>query len=171
MVDRAKLLRHLAKQRSVLESRYRAFDAEELLAPCTTSEDPGGKDWTPKDHLAHLLRIEEAFLGMARLTVEGDTAPIKIPGSSFEERLAAVHRANEAHIADHADRSVEELLDLLADAREATVAFIDQLSDEQLALDMPGAPWGDGTIAGVLHANSLHEMQHIAWVDEGLAAR
>ncbi len=171
MVDRAQLLSELATQREKLELHVRALTADELDRACTASEDPGGADWTPRDHLAHLLRIEKAFLGMARLTLAGDERPIKISGATFEERLASVHRDNEAHVRKLADLSVDQLLQEHSAARADTLAFIASISDDDLTTPIPGAPWGDGTIAGVLHANSGHERQHLAWVDEGLAAR
>lgn len=169
MADRATIVSTLAEQRSRLEARYREFDPEVVTTPCTESEDPDGSPWSPIDHLGHLLRIEQAFLAMSRATLEGDRAPIKIGGSTWEERLAQVHRDNEAHLASLRPLDVEKLLTELATARTATLSFIDSLSDEQLATPIPGAPWGDGTIGGVLMANAGHERQHLAWVDEAIA--
>ncbi len=132
----------------------------------TPSETDDGAAWSAFDHLAHLLRIERAFLTMAQSTLAGDEAPVKIPGRTFEEKLAAVHAANEAHLAEQRGRTLDDVLRDLADARAATLEFIDSITDEQLDTPMPGAPWGDGTIAGVLGANGLHERQHITWVDD-----
>jgi hypothetical protein len=173
MPDRAAIVATLDSQRRELEARYRGFGAEVVSLPCTDSEDPGGERWTPKDHLAHLLRVERAFLAMSERTVAGDAAPLGglITGKSREAILARVHRDNEEHVLDHRDLSVDELLDRLTEARAATLAFIGQLTDEQLALPIPGAPWGDGTIGGVLQANAGHERQHLDWVDAGLAGR
>lgn len=169
MADRATIVTTLAEQRSDLEARYRAFDAELVHTPCTDSEDPDGAPWSPVDHLGHLLRIEKAFLGMAKLTLEGDRSPIKIGGSTWEERIAQVHRDNEAHLASLRPLEVETLLSELARAREATLAFIASITDAELDTPIPGAPWGDGTIGGVLMANAGHERQHLSWVDEALA--
>ena len=171
MVDRSQLLSELAAQRHIVEERFGAFTADELNRPCTKSEDPEGDDWSARDHLAHLLRIEAAFLGMAKLTLSGDERPIKISGSTWEERIASVHRDNEAHVRTLNDLDVDQLLEKHRTARAATLTFIESIADEDLTTPIPGAPWGDGTIAGVLHANSLHERQHLAWIDEGLAAR
>ncbi len=169
--DRSTILSTLQSQRAELERRYRAFDADTVTVPCTPSEDPDGDDWSAKDHLAHLLRIEKAFLAMARLTISGDDAPVKIAGSTMKDKLAQVHRDNEEHVAEHRVADVDALLDELSDARAKTLAFIETLSDDQLGQPIPGAPWGDGSIGGVLMANAGHEKQHLAWVDEGLANR
>lgn len=170
MADRVRILASLANQRAELEARYRSFDDETLDTPCTASEDPDGSAWTPRDHLAHLLRIEAAFLAMAKATIDGDTEPVKIPGDSWEERLQAVHRANEEHVEGLRGQSVDELLAELTSTRAATLAFLDELTDDQLDLPIPGAPWGDGSIGSVLWTTAHHERQHLLWVDEGLDA-
>ncbi len=172
MRDRQKILDTLSEQRAELHRRYRAFPDDVVSQPCTDSEADGDDRWTPKDHLAHLLRVEEAFLGMAKRTADGETAPIRLggEGATREDILARVHRDNEAHVAANRDTSVDDLLDELDAARAETLAFVETLDDDQLDLTIVGAPWGDGTIGGVLMANAGHEVQHLAWVDEGLAA-
>lgn len=169
MADRTLLLDRLARQRATTIAWVEGLDADELHRPVTESETDDGSAWSAFDHLAHLLRIEHAFLAMAEATVAGERAPVKIPGATFEEKLAAVHAANETHVAEQRQRSLAEVVADLAEARAATLGFIDSISDEQLDLPMPGAPWGDGTIGGVLGANGLHERQHIAWVTEAAA--
>lgn len=171
MLDRSTIVSTLANQRADLEARYRAFPDDIVSVACTQSEDPDGAPWSPKDHLAHLLRVERAFLTMAQSTVGGDAAPVKIKGATMEEKIKQVHRDNERHLVDFTERSVDNVLDELATARTATLDFIAGLSDDQLQLPIPGAPWGDGTIGGVLAANAGHEHQHLAWVDEGLEAQ
>lgn len=168
MTNRNTILSVLADQRIELERTYRAFSAEVVTTPCTESEDPGGAAWAPIDHLGHLLRIEQAFLAMARLTVAGDETPIKIEGSTWEEKIAQVHRDNEAHLQSLRPLDVETLLAELSTARADTIDFIAALSDEQLSTPIPGAPWGDGTIGGVLMANAGHEHQHMTWVAEAI---
>ena len=50
-----------------------------------------------------------------------------------------------------------------------SLASLPALGRERLT-PIPGAPWSDGTIGGVLAANAGHERQHTVWADEGLAA-
>ena len=172
MRDREQIFATLAEQRRELDRRYRSFAEDVVGRPCTESEAADGGRWTPKDHLAHLLRVEAAFLAMARRVVDGDTTTQALgpPGTSRDDVLARVHRDNERHVASLRDRSVDDLLGELDAARQETLAFLDGLSDDQLDLPIPGAPWADGTIGGVLAANAGHELQHLAWVDEGLSA-
>ncbi len=167
MRDRTQILESLATQRAELERRYRAFSIEELNAPCTPSEHDPQEQWSPKDHLAHFLRIEAAFLAMAQRTIGGDPSPLKFTGTTRPEVLAGIHRDNEDHVVDLRKMSLDDLFEGLTAARIKTVDFISTLTDDQLDTPIPGAPWSDGTIGGVLSANGLHEMQHLAWVDEG----
>jgi DinB superfamily len=168
MRDRTKILDDLATQRAELERRYRQFPVEVLTASCTTSESDPTEQWSPKDHLAHFLRIEAAFLAMARRTIEGDPSPLKFAGSTRPEILAGIHRDNDDHVIYLRERTLDELFEELTEARSRTLEFIGTLTDDQLDKPIPHAPWSDGTIGGVLSANGIHEMQHLAWVDASL---
>jgi hypothetical protein len=170
MRDRSAILDTLERQRAELAGRYRAFSDDVVVQPCTESETEGGGRWTPKDHLAHLLRVEEAFLAMAKRTVQGEVSAPVLGDGDRSSVLARVHRDNERHVAGLRERTVEDLLAELDAARAETLAFLATIDDEQLDLPIPGAPWADGTIGGVLMTNAHHERQHLAWVDEGLAA-
>ena len=107
---------------------------------------------------------------MAKRTLDGAASPLRFSGSSREEAIAGVHRDNERHVASLRDRSLDELLTDLDQARKATLAFLTDTTDDQLGTPIPGAPWGDGTIGGVLLTNAYHERGHVAWVDDGLSA-
>jgi hypothetical protein len=54
-------------------------------------------------------------------------------------------------------------------ARGETLALLADLSDGQLVEKLPGAPWADGTIGGVLATNADHGRMHWHWVKEGMA--
>ena len=45
-----------------------------------------------------------------------------------------------------------------------------ELTNEQLTEKLPGAPWADGTIGGVLAVNGDHGRVHWSWLREGLGA-
>lgn len=51
---------------------------------------------------------------------------------------------------------------------EVLETLLEQVSDEQLAIPLPGAPWADGTISGILITNARHERLHLSWVENGL---
>ena len=171
MPDRAAIIGKLAKERERLVAHYRAMSDDELTCPCTESEIEGADDWCAKDHLAHLAMIERAFQGMIRRAVAGDSNPVGFGGGSRDEVMARVHKGNQDNVDEHRDDDLDALLADLDAARGDTLALLNELTDEQLASPLPGAPWADGTIGGVLITNAYHEIQHRAWVDEGLATR
>ena len=172
MPTRAEILDALGRSQERLFTYFRALMPEELECPCTESEVPGGTPWRPKDHLAHLAFIERQFQGMIRRTVEGERDPIgfssRIGTTKREEVLAWVHRQNQAYAKEHADDSLEEILTDLMATRQKSLELLGQLTDEQLALPVPGAPWADGTIGGVLITNAYHAERHTSWAEEGL---
>jgi hypothetical protein len=83
--------------------------------------------------------------------------------------IAGVHRNNQENVDEHRGEDLDALFADLAAARADTRALLDSLTDEQLALKVPGAPWADGTIGGVIITNAYHQQQHWQWVEEGLS--
>ena len=47
-------------------------------------------------------------------------------------------------------------------------SLLAELTDAQLAEKLPGAPWSDGTIGGVLSVNADHGRMHWQWAKDGL---
>ena len=172
MPTRTEILDTLGRSQEQLFTHFRALTAEELERPCTENEVPGGTSWRPKDHLSHLAFIERQFQGMIRRTIEGETDPIgfgsRIGTTNREDVLAWVHRQNQAYAREHAGDSLEEILADLTATRQKSLELLEQLTDEQLAQPVPGAPWADGTIGGVLITNAYHAKRHTSWTEEGL---
>ena len=171
MPTREVILSTLAEEREKLLARYQLFTQEELECPCTQSEVPGAGPWRPKDHLAHLALIERAFQGMVQRVLKGSADPVGFSRSGAtnrEEVLAWIHRNNQAYVEAHLNDSMQVLLADLAGARKDTLVLLEQLTDEQLTIPLPGAPWADGTIGGILVTNARHETLHLSWVEEGL---
>jgi hypothetical protein len=160
----------LAKERTALLDRYRQLPAAQLTEPCTDSEHEGGAPWSAKDHLAHLAMIERTFQRIVERTLAGDPAPVGLrrPGQPIGDVMATVHRMNEEHVDAHRDTSLDALLAELETTRAATLQLLASIPDDDLARPVPGAPWADGTIGGVLLTLGYHDQQHGAWVDEGL---
>lgn len=71
----------------------------------------------------------------------------------------------------HKNATLSEIVALGQSVRAKTLALLASLTDEQLTQKIPGAPWGDGTIGGVLAINGDHARQHYNWVSEGLAGK
>jgi len=167
---RSEITERLDKERTRLVDHMRSLSSDDLTQPCTESEVDGAQMWAAKDHLAHLAMIERAFQGMIRRTIDGGSNPVGIDFKGGREAaIARVHQGNQDNVDEHRDDDLEKLLADLDEARAATRALLDSLTDEQLTLPVPGAPWMDGTIGGVLMTNGYHERQHWQWVEDGLA--
>jgi hypothetical protein len=54
--------------------------------------------------------------------------------------------------------------------RADTLQLLSELTDEDLASKIPGAPWGDGTVGGVLAVHAAHHRMHRHWVEEATPA-
>ena len=174
MPTREAIVQTLTQEQEKLLARYRLFTPEELEMECTESEAPNGEAWRPKDHLAHLILIERAFQGMARRTLKGADDPVgfsRTGAKNREEVLSWIHQNNQDYANAHRNDSLETIIADYVTARNDTLEQIGQLTDEQLTTIIPGAPWGDGTIGGVLMANAQHGVRHLAWVEEGLKSK
>ena len=90
-------------------------------------------------------------------------------GRNQDEVRAAIHLANQHHVEDLVSRSLDQLLAELRAARADTLAFLEEQDDETLVRPVPGSPWGDGTIGGMLGRNAAHQINHVHAYREGLA--
>jgi hypothetical protein len=169
MPDRDAIRGKLAKERGVLLAEIAALPSDLVDRPCTESEADDGRPWSAKDHLAHLAYIERSFQAMIERHLEGDGNPVGLGGGDRGAIMTRVHRGNEENVDAHRHDSVATLLAELEAARADSLALLDRLSDAQLAEPLPGAPWADGTVGGVLITNAYHEIQHLTWVREGLS--
>jgi hypothetical protein len=89
-----------------------------------------------------------------------------------EDMLDWIHRLNQRTIEARHNDEMNLILAELAKVRKDTLGLLEQLTDEQLALPVPGAPshWADGTIGGLLITSAHHEILHLSWVEKGLHA-
>ncbi len=168
--DRATIKQSLDTELAKFIAHFRALSADDLTRPCTESEAPSAEPWSAKDHIAHLAMIERAFQAMIRRGISGNDDPVGLTqgGRTREEIMAFVHKGNEDNVAQHKTDDLDTLIADLETARADTLKLLDELSDEQLATPLPGAPWADGTIGGVLITNAGHQVMHATWVTEGL---
>ena len=151
-----------------------ALRDDELRAPRTRSEHDTDSWWSYADHFIHTTLIERSFNEMVRRHVRGeqgmDTAMVDESGKALrarEDLMAYVHRYTEAWKKEQEGKSVDELVRIGLTVRADTLALLADLDDEQLASKIPGAPWSDGTVGGVLSVHSAHSRTHRKWADEG----
>lgn len=170
MPTRDEITAKLSREQTLLIERMRGLSADDLTRECTESEVDGATPWAAKDHLAHLAMIERAFQGMIRRTIEKSSNPVGFDFKAGREAaIARVHDGNQRNVEEHRSDDLDALIADLEAARADTRALLDSLTDEQLLEPVPGAPWMDGTIGGVILTNAYHAIQHWTWVEEGLA--
>jgi hypothetical protein len=173
-VNRIEIEVKLNKDRAWLLSAYAELPAERLRAAATKSEHDDNVSWSALDHLAHLAGIERTFNAMIERHLGGDANPVGLvrnaDGSqrALPEIMKTVHRMNEEWVEARRGCTLVEMAALGQQVRAETLALLGRLSDEQLQQKLPGAPWADGTIGGVIGVNALHGRQHWQWVIEGL---
>jgi hypothetical protein len=174
-VNRVELEVKLNEGRNWLLAKYTGLSDEELRRARTQSEHDPENQWSALDHLAHMALVERNFNAMVRRHFKGSTNPVGLLNDdagqprSREEIMKLVHAETEAWQRDHHDDSFSEVVALNAAHRSATIQLISELSDDQLQEILPGAPWGDGTVGGVLGTNADHGHMHWRWLrDAGL---
>jgi DinB superfamily len=174
-MNRVEIETKLSRDRAWLIETYSGMSANDLTRGVTASEHDPSIPWSALDHLAHLAGIEHEFNRMIRRHLSGDMNPVALvtnkDGSPRDRAdiMAAVHNMNEKWVEQHRGKPLGEVVAAGQRARAETLALIAELSDGQLAERLPGAPWSDGTVGGVLAVNADHGRMHYAWVKEGLA--
>jgi len=169
-MDRVEIEAKLSRDRAWLIETYTALPVDELRRGVTDSEHDASVRWSPLDHLVHLAGIEQNFNRMIERHLDGHADPVGLTTAadgtrrSRDEIMAAVHRANEDWVRRYRDASLTDVIALGQAARAQTLALLARLSDEQLAQTLPGAPWSDGTIGGVIVTNAGHGRMHWDWI-------
>ena len=173
-MNRTEIEIKLNKDRAWLLDTFAHLSEDDLTRGATKSEHDPDSMWSAKDHLAHLAGIETNFVRMIRRHLAGDPNPVALRTNSdgtertMEQIMATVHKMTEDWVAEQRVKSLSEVVALGQTARAETLALMGELTDEQLAEKLPGAPWSDGTIGGVLSVNADHGRVHWQWAKEGL---
>jgi len=151
-----------------------AMSEDERNEPRTRSEDNPDSWWTHADHFVHTTLIERSFNEMVRRHIKGeqgmDAALVGEGGKSLkpiEDIMAYVHSYTEGWKKEQEGKSLDELVCIGLAVRADTLSLLSELTDEQLASKIPGAPWGDGTVGGVLAIHASHYRMHRHWSEEG----
>src|SRR5690349_3746349 len=51
--------------------------------------------------------------------------------------------------------------------RPSTLKLLSEIDDSQLRTKIPGAPWSDGTVGGIIAVHTHHWAMHAKWALEG----
>ena len=172
-MNRIEIETKLHRDRAWLLDAYAGLSDEQLNTGITPSEHDPSNLWTALDHLAHLSLIERNFAAMVRRHVSGEDNPVGLlddPAGkprSRAEIMGRVHAMTEDWQQKHHGKTLDQVAALGSASRAVTLELLAELSDEQLAETLPGAPWADGTVGGVLATNADHGRQHWQWVLAG----
>jgi hypothetical protein len=176
-MNRTELEIKLNKDRAWLLETFAGLSEEELHRGITTSRANMQSRWRAKDHLSHLIGIEVAFNIIIRRHLAGGGNAIAIAMKedgtrrTQEEVMEIVHRLNEKWVTEHSEKSFDEIVALGQQVRAETLVLVASLSEEQLNEKIPGAPWSDGTIGGIIAVNGEHARRHFEWVKDGLEGK
>ncbi len=158
----------LSRDRAWLIERLGSMSEAELREPRTVSEHDPESTWSYADHFIHTTLIERQWNEMIRRHVGGERGlepRRRDDGSpqSMAEIMAGIHAWTEEWKIEHADLPFDDLVRIGLATRADTLALLAELSDEDLASSIPGAPWADGTVGGILAANADHGRMHYGW--------
>src|SRR4051812_33928735 len=144
-----------------------AMDEEERRAPRTRSEHDADSWWSHADHFIHTTLIERRFNDMVRKHIAGEPAmdPNMVDESGEKLReitdiMAYVHNWTEGWKVENEGKSLEELVRIGCETRADTLRLLAELTDEQLASKIPGAPWANGIVGGIMAAHTDHTLMH-----------
>lgn len=151
-----------------------AMEESERRAPRTRSEHDPDSWWSTADHFIHTTLIERRFNEMIRRHIggAGGMDPHMVDESAqalrpVEDIMAYVHAMTERWKLEHQDKPIDELVRVGLAVRAETLALLAELDDEQLASKIPGAPWSDGTVGGIMAVHTDHAVMHRRWAAEG----
>lgn len=164
----------LNRDRAWMLETMAAMPADELQQPRTYSEHDPEKTWTYADHFIHTTLIERNWNDMVRRHIAGDQGMTLGRNSDGtrqkpEEVMATVHNWTEEWAEENRGKPLDELVRIGLATRAETLALLAELEDEQLESKIPGAPWADGTVGGILAANADHGRMHFKWAKDGTA--
>jgi len=173
-VNRIEIEIKLNRGRAQALERLGAMDEDELRRPRTRSEHDPDSWWSYADHFVHTTLIERNFNEMVRRQVSGkqgmDRNLVDQSGKALRSRdeiMGYVHAMTEEWKIGNEGRSLDELVRIGQETRADTLSLLSELNDEQLASRIPGAPWADGTVGGIMAVHADHAVMHRRWAEEG----
>ncbi len=158
---RAKVLRALSQ-----------MSDEELNRPRTASEHDPDKTWSYADHFIHTTLIERRWNNMFRAHIAGKPGmaePLNVERTEEDRAklMAGVHQWTEQWADTHRGKTLLELANVGLATRAETLKLLSELTDEQLESVIPGAPWADGTVGGIMARNAGHGDLHFGYARDG----
>jgi hypothetical protein len=171
-LDRIEIEVKLNKDRAWLLETLSAMGEDDLFRPRTQSEHDSSKSWSYADHFIHTTLIEQNWNAMFRRHVAGEQGmPQRLnkdgTAQSRDEVMAGIHKWTETWADEHRGKPLRELVRAGLKVRSDTLGLLAELTDEQLASTIPGTPWADSTVGGIMAANADHGRMHFNYAKEG----
>ncbi len=166
----------LNRDRAWLLETLSAMPSEELFRGVTQSQHDPESHWSYADHFIHTYLIEKRWNAMFRAHLDGIPNAVGIgrtndgASQTREEMMAGIHAWTEDWAVKNRGKSLDELVAVSQVTRSETLELLASLTDEQLQSKIPGAPWADGTVGGIMAANAGHGRTHFGYAKEGAAA-
>jgi uncharacterized protein (TIGR03083 family) len=145
MTDRKQRIRdQLAESRAYLLSVAGQISPDQVFA---STENPA---WNVHDLLAHLAGAERGLQGTVQRFLAGQSLP---EGFSLDYW-------NQRQVEKQKERSVTDLLAGLEASRIDTLALLDSLTDEQLAVRGLHPAGFETSVGGIFRVMAMHELDH-----------
>jgi hypothetical protein len=145
-----------------------------LRAPRTRSEHDPDSWWSWADHFIHISLIEKNFNAMIRRHLSGkrgmDPAMVDASGEGLRplaDIMTYVHELTESWKVEHQHKPLDDLVRISSAIRCDTLKLLAETDDDQLQSKIPGAPWSDGTVGGIIAVHTDHWTMHSKWALEG----
>lgn len=132
------------------ETRAYLFSVAEQIGPDQIVASTENPVWNIHDLLAHLAVAERGLQGTVQRFLAGEPLP---DGFSLD-------RWNLSQVAKQKERSVAELLASLESSRRDTLALLDSLNDEQLAVRGLHPAGFETSVGGIFRVMAKHELDH-----------
>jgi uncharacterized protein (TIGR03083 family) len=145
MTDRKQRIHsELAQSRAYLVSVAQQIGPEQILA---STDNPA---WNVHDLLAHLAGAERGLQATVQRFLAGDPLPEGFSLDYWNQRQVEKQR----------ERSVADLLAGLEASRAGTLALLDSLSEEQLAVRGLHPAGFETSVGGIFRVMAMHELDH-----------
>ena len=151
-----------ALKQKLAAERAKLWDAVAQLAR-EDMELPGDGGWSVKDILAHLAFAESVNVKFAKLMVaQAQPVQIQVMAEDFPDYAGPFSLDGfNAYMFDRLRaQSLDEVLTALRTTRADTLAWMENLTPEQLERSGQHAAWGDQNVRGMLRVLALHDKMH-----------
>lgn len=173
-MNRTEIEIKLSKDRAWILEHLLEMSDDELYAPRTRSEHDPEKFWSYADHFVHTTLIERDWNAMFRRHINGERGMTTEfrgePGSPPPDMATIMQRVNawtERWAEENRGKPLDDLVRIGMEVRSDTLKLLSELTDEQLNSKIPGAPWADGTVGGIMAANADHGRMHWGYAARG----